>query len=84
MTCALCGQLLPPCTQVLRAGVEGPTCGRGDLCAQRAGALAFELRAALADQRDRGASSHEVAGRVRAVADALEAGGAVEGAEVGE
>ena len=35
-------------------------------------ALAAELRSALADQRDRGASSYEVAGRVLAVADLLD------------
>lgn len=35
-------------------------------------ALAAELRSALADQRDHGASSYEVAKRVRAVADLLD------------
>lgn len=34
-------------------------------------ALAAELEAALVDQRDHGASAHEVAGRVRAVARML-------------
>lgn len=38
-------------------------------------AAAAELRSALADQRTKGASSHEVAKRVEAVADALEGKG---------